>query len=74
MVFKYTILLHILSDVLTFKKVAFNWDSSSASVFIDGTEYGTPITITTSPTGMDRVNFDLGQGSSDFYGKVKDRR
>ena len=44
------------------------------SVFVDGVIVGTELAISSTPTGLDRLNFNLGQGSSHFYGNCKDIR
>jgi hypothetical protein len=55
-------------------KIALKWESGFMSVFIDGVINGTALAITSTPVGLDRLNLDLGQGSSDFYGNTKDIR
>ena len=55
-------------------KIALKWESGFMSVFIDGVINGTALAITSTPVGLDRLNLDLGQGSSDFFGNVKDVR
>ena len=52
-------------------KIALKWGSGFMSVFIDGVINDAALAITSTPVGLDRLNLDLGQGSSDFYGKVK---
>ena len=52
-------------------KIAFKWGGGFMSVFVDGTIYGTAQAITSTPTALDILRFNLGQGSSIFYGKVK---
>jgi hypothetical protein len=53
-------------------KIALKWESGFMSVFINGVINGTALAITSTPVGLDRLNLDLGQGSSDFYGNVKE--
>ena len=52
-------------------KIALKWGGSFMSVFVDGAIYGTALAITSSPTALDRLKFDIGQGSSIFFGKAK---
>ena len=52
-------------------KIALKWESGFMSVFVDGVINGTALAITSTPVGLDRLNLDLGQGSSDFYGNVQ---
>jgi hypothetical protein len=51
-------------------KIALKWESGFMSVFVDGVTIST-LAIASTPSGLDRLNFDLGQGSSDFHGNVK---
>ena len=55
-------------------KIALKWESGFMSVFVDGVIVGTRLAIISTPTGLDRLNFNLGQGSSTFYGNTKDIR
>ena len=55
-------------------KIALKWESGFMSVFVDGAIVGTRLAITSTPTGLFKLNFNLGQGSSIFYGNCKDVR
>ena len=52
-------------------KLAFKWESGFMTVYINGSILNTAQAIAATPTGLDRLNFDLGQGSSRLFGKVK---
>ena len=51
-------------------KVAIQYKANDYKVFVNGTKQSVTQRATT-PTGLDRLNFDRGDGASDFYGKVK---
>lgn len=55
-------------------KIALKWESGFMSVFVDGAIVGTKLAITSTPTGLLKLNFNLGQGSSPFHGNCKDIR
>jgi len=58
------------SDLTQFNKIAIKYKSGDVSLFLNGTEVATS-TSTNMPVGLDRLNFDGGNGNNDFYGKVK---
>ena len=51
-------------------KLAIQYKANDYKVFVNGTKQSVTQRSTT-PTGLDRLNFDRGDGASDFYGKVK---
>jgi len=51
-------------------KLALKWESGFMTVYINGTIVNTAQAIAATPTGLDRLKFDLGQGSSKFIGKA----
>jgi len=55
-----------------FNKIAISYSSTSAKLFVNGTlaASATPSDMFTANT-LDRVNFDIGSGANDFYGKTK---
>jgi hypothetical protein len=55
-----------------FNKIAISYNSTSAKFFLNGTlvASATPTDIFTANT-LDRVNFDIGNGGNDFYGKTR---
>jgi len=55
-----------------FNKVAISYSSTSAKLFVNGTlvASATPSDMFAANT-LDRVNFDVGNGSLNFYGKTK---
>ena len=66
---------HTVSDTLIFNKVAVLFRNNNHKMFIGGVEVETDTSGSTPSAGtLDRINFDLGQGSFDFYGKIRDIR
>jgi hypothetical protein len=57
-------------DVLSFNKIALLYKDNDFRLFVNGTKVATD-TSGTAPTGLKELAFDLGDGSNDFYGKVK---
>ena len=51
-------------------KIALKYKANDFALWINGTEVATD-TSGITPTGLDRLNFDFGQGSFDFEGKCK---
>ena len=51
-------------------KLAIQYKANDYKVFVNGTKQSVTQRSTT-PTGLDRLNFDRGDGASDFYGKTK---
>ena len=68
-------MLHTVSDRTDFIKVAILYQNNNHKMFINGVEVAVDtIGSVPNPNTFDRINFDLGQGSFDFYGKTKDIR
>ena len=66
---------HTVSDRTSFNKVAVLFRNNNHKMFIGGVEVETDTSGSTPSAGtFDRINFDLGQGSFDFYGKIRDIR
>ena len=61
---------HSVTSTLDFHKVAVKYKANDFAVWIDGVEVATD-TSGATPTGLDRITFDVGNGSLNFYGKVK---
>ena len=59
-----------LTDITSFSKIAIKYKSGDIALWVDGQEAKTH-TNTFTLIGLDRLNFDAGNGSDDFYGKVK---
>jgi len=51
-------------------KIAFKYKNNDFALWVNGVEVGTDL-IGVIPTGLNKLSFDDGNGSSDFYGKVK---
>ena len=52
-------------------KVAFKYKSGDYALWVNGIEVGISTSITGNHSNLDRLNFDYGQGSDDFYGNTK---
>jgi hypothetical protein len=52
-------------------KVAFKYKSGDYALWVNGIEVATSIATTGNHSNLDRLNFDFGQGSNDFYGNIK---
>ena len=57
-------------DITTFNKMALKYKQNDFALYINGTEVLTDSSGST-PTGLNELAFDEGDGSNDFYGKVK---
>jgi len=59
-----------LADVTTFNKFAVKYKNNDAALWVNGTEV---LTDTTGgvPTGLNKLVFDDGSGSDDYYGDAK---
>jgi hypothetical protein len=60
----------ITIDAENSNKFAIQYKANDYKVFVNGTKQSVTQRSTT-PTGLDTLNFDRGDGASDFYGKVK---
>lgn len=53
-------------------KIAVKYKTNDHAMWVNGTEVATNNTHSTANMAtLDRLNFDFGQGSSDYYGKIK---
>jgi len=59
-----------LTDITNYSKIAIKYKSGDIALWVDGQEAKTH-TNTFTLIGLDRLNFDAGNGSDDFYGKTK---
>tara|TARA_R100000541_G_C1892116_1_gene83625 strand:- start:50 stop:1693 length:1644 start_codon:yes stop_codon:yes gene_type:complete len=70
-----TNMLHTVSDRTNFIKVAILYQNNNHKMFINGVQVSTDTAGSVpSANTFNRINFDLGQGSFDFYGNIKDVR
>jgi len=53
-------------------KLAVKYKANDCALWINGFEIDTDTSMSSTPTGLDRLNFDFGAGSLDFYGKTKE--
>ena len=61
---------HTVTSTLDFHKVAIKYEANDFAVWIDGGEVATG-TSGATPIGLDRITFEVGNGTLNFYGKVK---
>ena len=67
-----TNMLHTVSDRTDFLKVAVLYQNNNHKMYINGIEVSVDTSGSVpSANTFDRLNFDLGQSSFDFYGKVR---
>lgn len=52
-------------------KIAVKYKANDCALWLNGFEIDTDTSISSTPTGLNRLNFDFGAGSFDFYGKAK---
>jgi hypothetical protein len=52
-------------------KVAFKYKSGDYALWVNGIEVATSTATTGNHSNLNRLNFDFGQGSDDFYGNTK---
>ena len=62
---------HTVSNIVEFNKVAIKYKSGDSSLWINGSNVGNISDTFTLPTLTD-LSFDRGDGTSNFYGKVKE--
>lgn len=60
-----------VSGIENNNKVAFKYKSGDYALWVNGIEVGTSTVTTGNHANLNRLNFDFGQGSDDFYGNVK---
>jgi len=60
----------ILSDETQYAKVAVRYKANDFALYINGTQRGTD-TSGRTPVGLDNFSFDQGNGTTNFYGNVK---
>lgn len=58
-------------DIKNNNKVAYKYKSGDYALWVNGIEVGISTSITGNHSNLDRLNFDYGQGSDDFYGNTK---
>ncbi len=58
-------------NILLFNKAAYKYKSGDSAFWVNGFKVGVN-TDTTMPSGLDQLNFNKGDGTSDFYGKTRE--
>jgi hypothetical protein len=62
----------VVTSVLDFNKVALKYKTNDFSIFINGSRLDTDTSgVTFSSNTLNNLSFDKGNGTLDFYGKVK---
>ena len=61
---------YILNDITQYNKISIKYETNNVSIWANGSKLYTDPTAT-MPTGLNKLNFDNGVGTSDFYGKIK---
>ena len=59
-----------ISDATNYNKIAFKYKENDFSLFVNGVKVGADL-VGVVPSGLDRLNFDDGDGGANFYGKTK---
>jgi hypothetical protein len=62
------------TDATDFHKVAVKYEDNNSKLFVNGVQVGSTETTQTIPSGLSRLGFDSGGGSSRFHVKTKDVR
>ena len=60
----------VIIDRDNINKIAIQYKANDYKVFVNGAKQSVT-QVSATPTGLDRLNFDRGDGNSVFYGKVK---
>jgi hypothetical protein len=58
------------TDILSDLKIALKWKVNDFAVWVNGVEVATD-TSGTAPIGLSQISFDRGDGTQNFFGKVK---
>lgn len=61
---------YTLSDSTIFTKIAFKYKANDFALWVNGVEVGAD-SSGLAPSGLEKLNFDAGNGALDFYGKTK---
>jgi hypothetical protein len=62
------------TDATDFIKAAIKYEDNNSKLFVNGNQISTTNTTATVPSGLNRLGFDSGAGSSRFHVKTKDLR
>jgi hypothetical protein len=52
-------------------KILVKYKANDFALWVNGFEADIDTSLSSTPIGLDRLNFDFGSGSFDFYGKTK---
>ena len=55
-------------------KILLKYKANDFALWVNGFESDIDTSLSSTPIGLDRLNFDFGSGSLDFYGKTKQLR
>jgi len=64
-------LLTTLSNIESLNKIAFKYKANDCALWVNGVEVETA-TSAIIPNGLDTLNLDEADGTSNFYGKTKE--
>ena len=53
-------------------KIALKYKANDFALWLNGSEVDIDTSLSSTPIGLDRLNFDFGSGSYDFHGKTKE--
>jgi hypothetical protein len=67
----YNSVTHILNNATLKNKFAFKYKENDFTLFVNGVKVGV-VTSGVVPINLSVLDFDNGQGSSPFYGKVRE--
>ena len=59
------------ATITNFNKIAIKYKSSAYAHWVNGSERATNTSHTNALAGLERINFDRGDGGDDFFGKCK---
>ena len=66
-----TVFTTVLNNITENNKIAFSYKLNQFKLYINGLQIGVTDTSGSIPNGLDRLNFDNGYSSEDFYGNTK---
>ena len=59
------------ADILNFNKAAIKYKSGDYAFWVNGFEAEVSTSTSGTHSGLNQLNFDIGNGSNDFYGNTK---
>lgn len=68
---EYIFLNYNVTDITDYIKIAVKYKANDFATFINGVKVNSQTTTASAPIGLDRLNFDRGDGAQKFEGKAK---